>query len=122
MLGILGGKAAGFKDHRLIRVAAIAASQLIDCLHCISSIQLIIKYFKLRFTLRSLSSSMTLSFNVKENRKCDSSLQGPCLAQNFEDESRSPNKSSKNHLKENSESFSFFFFIRCVLSTAQKRD
>ena len=49
-----------------------------------------------RFTLRSLSSSMTLSFNVKENRKCDSSLQEPCLAQNFEGES----KSSKNHLKE----------------------
>ena len=59
-----------------------------------------------RFTLRSLSSSMTLSFNVKENRKCDSSLQEPCLAQNFEGES----KSSKNHLKENGESFSFLFF------------
>ena len=65
---------------------------------------------------------MTLSFNVKENRKCDSLLQGPYLAQNFEDESRSPNKSSKNHLKENSESFSFLFFIRCVLSRARKRD
>ena len=49
---------------------------------------------------------MTLSFNVKENRKCDSSLQEPCLAQNFEGES----KSSKNHLKENGESFSFLFF------------
>ena len=62
---------------------------------------------------------MTLSFNVKENRKCDSSLQEPCLAQNFDGES----KSSKNHLKENGESFSFLFFKRCVLIiTAQKRD
>ena len=64
---------------------------------------------------------MTLPLNVKENRKYDSSLEGPCLAQNFEDESRSPNKSSKNHLKENSESFSFLFF-RCLFKNAQKRD
>ena len=77
---------------------------------------------KWRLTLRSLCSSMTLSFNVKENRKCDSSLQGPCLAQNFEDESRSPNKSSKNHLKENGESFSFlFFYTLCFKHCSEKR-
>ena len=61
---------------------------------------------------------MTLSFNVEENRKCDSSLQEPCLAQNFEDES----KSSKNHLKDNSESFSFLFFCTlCFKYYSEKR-